>query len=194
MPFASLTNSVSTTLAALAVLVQALLALVVVLVLASLVFEGPRRLLIDIREALAGSELWAAWIVAVVATSGSLFFSQVSNFIPCELCWFQRICMYPLTVVLLVGALRRDLRAGIQFAFVLPLVGICISIYHIYIENNPSAQPSGCKVGGTTCATKWIDKFGYITIPTLAGTAFAAIIVLLAFGWWRTRRPLRGRA
>jgi disulfide bond formation protein DsbB len=185
MPFASLTNSVSVGLSTLAVVVQALLVLLGLLALASLFFDGPRRALLDLREAVFGGEIWAAWAFALVATLGSLFFSQIANFVPCELCWFQRICMYPLTVILLVAALRKDVRTGVQYAFALPIIGILIAAYHIYIENNPSAEPSGCKVGGTSCVTEWINKFGYITIPVLSITAFVAILTLLACAWWR---------
>jgi disulfide bond formation protein DsbB len=180
-----LTNAVTTALAALAVLLQALLAILALIALTSLFSDRARRLLAEIRDTLLGGEIWAAWTVALVAMCGSLYFSQVANFIPCELCWYQRIMMYPLVAILLVGALRRDVRAAVQYAFVLPIIGIGIAAYQIYIEQNPSAEPSACKVGGTSCATKWIDKFGYITIPVLSATAFAAILVLLAMAWSR---------
>jgi disulfide bond formation protein DsbB len=180
-----MTNAVSTGLATLAVLVQFALAIIAVLALASLFFDPARRALVELREMMFGGEIWAAWVVALVAMLGSLYFSQIANFVPCELCWYQRICMYPLAVILLVGALRRDVRAAVQYAFVLPIVGMLISTYHIYIEANPSAEPSACRVGGTSCATKWIDKFGYITIPVLSITASAAILTLLAFAWSR---------
>ena len=183
-----MTNAVSIGLATLAVLVQAALVIVALLALASLRFAGPRRILVEMRETMLGGELWAAWAVALASMLGSLYFSQVANFVPCELCWFQRIAMYPLVAILLVGALRRDVRAAVQYAFVLPIAGVLIATYHIYIEANPSAEPSGCRVGGTSCATKWIEKFGYITIPVLSITAFAAILVLLAFVWSRRER------
>ncbi len=182
-----MTNAVSTGLAALAVLVQAALAVIAVLALASLRSAGARRTLVEVRETMLGGELWAAWAVALVSMLGSLYFSQIANFVPCELCWYQRIAMYPLVVILLVGALRRDVRAAVQYAFVLPIIGVLIATYHIYIEATPSAEPAACRVGGTSCATKWIEKFGYITIPVLAITAFAAILTLLAFAW--SRRP-----
>jgi disulfide bond formation protein DsbB len=180
-----MTNAVSTGLATLAILLQAVLAITALLALASLFSRAARRILVEVRDTMLGGELWAAWVVALVSMLGSLYFSQIANFVPCELCWAQRICMYPLVAVLLVGALRRDVRAAVQYAFVLPIVGVLISTYHIYIEANPSAEPSGCRVGGTSCATKWIEKFGYITIPVLAITAFATILTLLAFAWSR---------
>jgi disulfide bond formation protein DsbB len=182
-----MTNAVSTGLAALAILVQIAVVLVVLLALLALFFEPARRALVELREMMFGGEIWAAWVVALVAMLGSLYFSQIANFIPCELCWYQRICIYPLSVILLVGALRRDVRAVVQYAFVLPIIGMLIATYHIYIEANPNAEPAACKVGGTSCATKWIDKFGYVTIPVLSITASAAILTLLAFAW--SRRP-----
>ncbi len=180
-----LTNAVSTALAALAVLLQILVVVVVVIALVSLVSPAARRLLAEIRDTLLGNELWIAWVIALTAMLGSLYFSELAKYVPCHLCWYQRIAIYPLSVILLVGALRRDVRSAVQYAFVFPIVGILIAIYHIYLEENPSAQPSSCKVGGTTCATKWIDKFGYITIPMLSITASAAILTLLVMAWSR---------
>jgi disulfide bond formation protein DsbB len=187
-----MTNAVSTGLAALAVLTQVVLGIVALIALSSLFFAPARRALIELRETLLGGELWAAWAFALVSTLGSLYFSQVANFVPCELCWFQRIAMYPLTIVLLVSALRGDARVGVQYGFLFPIIGILISTYHIYIEQNPSAAPKACTVGGASCVTKWIDKFGYITIPVLAITAFAAILTLLAMAWTR-REPVATR-
>jgi len=183
-----MTNAVTTGLAALAVLTEAVLGIIALIALASLVSATARKALVEVRETLLGGELWAAWVFALVSTLGSLYFSQVANFVPCELCWFQRIAMYPLTIILLVSALRRDIRAGVQYAFLFPIVGILIATYHIYIEQNPSAAPKACMVGGASCVTKWIDKFGYITIPVLSITSFAAILTLLVFAW--SRRPL----
>lgn len=185
---AGFTNAVSTALATLAVAVQVLLGVAVLLALLSLLVPRVRGAAVELRETLLGGELWLAWAVALTATLGSLFFSELAHFIPCHLCWYQRICMYPLAVILLVGALRRQVRPAVQTAFLFPIVGIGIASYHIYLEQNPGAQTSGCKVGGTTCATEWIDKFGYITIPVLSLTAFTAILVLLAVAWTR-REP-----
>lgn len=180
-----LTDAVATGLAALAVLLQVLVVAIVLLATVSLVFRPARRLLVEIRDTMLGGELWIAFAIALGATLGSLFFSEYSDFFPCRLCWFQRIFMYPLAIVLLVGALRKDVRAAVQYAFLLPIIGAGFSLYHLYIEANPEKESAGCKVGGGGCSTKWIDEFGYITIPMLALTAFAAIGVLLAFVWSR---------
>lgn len=185
-----LTDVVTLALALLAVVVQVALALLLVLAAAALFWRPARRRLAALRDGLGGSELWLAWIVALTATLGSMFFSEVSHFIPCRLCWYQRIAMYPLSVILLVSALRRDVRVAFWYAFVFPLVGAGVAIYHLYIEANPDAESTGCKIGAP-CSTKWIDKFGYITMPGLALTAFAAIFALLLLGWSRRERRER---
>ncbi len=179
-----LSDIVHPALAALAVFAQVLLAMLLVLAVLALFWAPARRLLVDLRDGLGGSELWLAWIVALVATLGSIFLSEVSHFVPCRLCWFQRIAMYPLVIVLLVSALRKDVRAAFWYSFLFPLIGAGVSIYHLYIEANPEKESAGCRIGAP-CSTKWIEEFGYITIPVLALTAFAAIFALLLMAWSR---------
>jgi disulfide bond formation protein DsbB len=133
-----------------------------------------------IRDLLWGYELWAAFVVAAIATGGSLFFSEVAHFVPCELCWYQRICMYPLSVITLLAALAGDYRIA-RYLLPLPAVGAGVAVYHMLVENGVVGQSSACFVsapGG--CATKWINEFGYITIPTLALTAFLLLAGLLS--------------
>jgi disulfide bond formation protein DsbB len=182
------TDLMATVLAALTIVLQVLLVLGALLAVAALVFAPARRLLTEIRDTLFGSELWLAWIVAMVATLGSLWFSEVADFIPCRLCWMQRIAMYPLAAVLLIAAIRRDVRGGVLYSAVFPVAGTIIAAYHLYIEANPDKESAACKISAP-CSAKWIDEFGYVTIPMLAITAFLTIAALLAFAWSR-----RGRA
>jgi disulfide bond formation protein DsbB len=173
-----MTRDIIHILAYLGLVGQILTGLLIVLVLLWLV--GLRGPLEAIRSTLWGYELWAAFIVAAIATGGSLFFSETAHFVPCELCWFQRICMYPLSGALLLLALRGDHGAA-RWLLPLPVVGAGISVYHLLVENGVVEQAKGCLIsapGG--CATKWIDELGYITIPTLALTAFVLLIVFLA--------------
>jgi disulfide bond formation protein DsbB len=183
-----MTDAVAKGLAVLAIMVQVLLAVVVVLALASLVSPRARRALVEVRETLLGGELWAAWAVALTATLGSLYFSEIAHFEPCRLCWFQRIFMYPLAILLLGMAIRRDRRNALLYALPLPVIGLAWSVYHVYIEYHPEAESQSCR-RGIPCSTKWIEELGYVTIPVLAGTAFAAIIVLLAMAHSRSRAP-----
>ena len=169
------------TIVALAVLGVVALALAGVLILVALAAAaGARGPLRALRSALWGYELWAAFVVAAIATGGSLFFSEIAHFIPCELCWFQRICMYPLSIVTLLAALAGDHRVA-RYLLPLPLVGAGVSVYHLLVENDVVKQAQGCLIsapGG--CATTWINEFGFMTIPTLALGAFALLIAFLA--------------
>jgi disulfide bond formation protein DsbB len=183
---ADATDAVSTALTAAAIVVQAMLLVVLVLAIAAIWSGRARGLLVTARDTLLGGELWVAWGVALVAVAGSLFYSEVSQFIPCRLCWFQRIGMYPLVVLLLMAAIRRDTRGGALYGLPLAIFGSIVAIYHVYIEYHPEAETAGCKIGAP-CSTKWVDKLGYITIPSLALTAFLAVIVLLLAALSRSR-------
>lgn len=167
------------TIVALAVLGVAGQALVAALIAVAVVSVWVRAPLRAVRSALWGYELWAAFVVAAIGTGGSLFFSEIAHFVPCELCWFQRICMYPLSIVTLLAAVTGEYRIA-RYLLPLPLVGAGISVYHLLVENGVAGQSSACFVsapGG--CATKWINEFGYMTIPTLTLTGFLLLVGLL---------------
>jgi disulfide bond formation protein DsbB len=172
------THDTIVALAFLGVVGQVLVATAILAGGAALVGLGaPLRAL---RTALWGYELWAAFAVSAIATGGSLFFSEVAHFVPCELCWYQRIFMYPLSIVTLLAALASDYRVA-RYLLPLPVIGAGVSVYHLLVENQVVGQSSACFVsapGG--CATKWINEFGYVTIPTLALTAFLLLIGLLS--------------
>jgi disulfide bond formation protein DsbB len=139
--------------------------------------RGPLRAL---RSWLWGYELWATFIVSALATGGSLFFSEIAHFPPCELCWYQRICMYPLSLLTLFAAWHGDFRFA-RYLLPFPVVGAGVSVYHLLVENGVIEEAQGCRIsapGG--CAAKWINEFGYMTIPTLALTAFVLLIGFLA--------------
>ena len=174
-----MTHGLIVTLAALGVLGQVLAALL--LLIGLLWLFGIRLPLRTLRRWIWGYELWLAFLVAALATGGSLFFSEVAHFVPCELCWFQRICMYPLSMTTLLMALAYDHRAS-RYLLPLPLVGAGVSTYHLLVENGVVKQTQACLLsapGG--CATKWINEFGFVTIPALALTAFALVFAALLF-------------
>jgi disulfide bond formation protein DsbB len=176
----------NTLLAALGVLGQIAIVAILVAGVAAAVSSDVRRALLGSWSALQVQALWAAWVVAAVATGGSLYFSEIAHYIPCQLCWYQRICMYPLSITLLVGAILRDRRA-VLYSMVFPVVGALVAIRHVYIENNPEAESASCRVGAP-CSAKYIDEFGYVTIPVLALTAFVLIALLLGVAWLAGRR------
>ncbi len=128
---------------------------------------------------LRGSAIWLAWVVALVATLGSLFYSEVIHFEPCRLCWFQRIAMYPMAIVLLVGAIRREYQVKF-YALPLALTGLAISVYHYLIQHFPSLEGTSCNPDNP-CSNIYVEMFGFITIPFMAGAGFILIAVLLSF-------------
>ena len=179
-----MTHDAIVTLALLGVVGQVLAGVFILVALSAI--AGVRALFDAVRAAIWGYELWAAFAVSAIATGGSLFFSEIANFIPCELCWYQRICMYPLSIITLLAAIRGDFRVA-RYLLPLPAVGACISIYHLLVENGVVAESTTCLVsapGG--CATKWINEFGYMTIPTLALTGFVLLIQLLGLAIFGT--------
>ncbi len=126
---------------------------------------------------LERSGLYIALLAAWVAMMGSLYFSEVAGYIPCTLCWYQRILMYPLAGIIAIGLLRRD--RGLPF-YILPfsLLGIGFSTYHYLLQKTDIFGTTICKVG-VPCTAIWINWLGFITIPFLALTAFI-IITLMA--------------
>ncbi len=122
--------------------------------------------------------LMIAWIQALVAMLGSLYFSEVLKFPPCVLCWYQRICIYPLVLLLAVAIGRKD-RNIIFYALPLAIIGWIISVYHnlLYYGIIPESL-APCKLG-ISCTTKYIEFFGFVTIPFLALVALTVIIVLV---------------
>jgi disulfide bond formation protein DsbB len=178
-----LTHDVIVTIAALGVAGQVLAALLLLVGLAWL--AGLRGAGETLRRLLEGYDLWLVFLVSSIATGGSLFFSEVAGFVPCELCWYQRICMYPLSIVSLLAALADDRRVA-RYLLPLPLVGAGVSVYHLLVENGVVKQSQICELsapGG--CATKWITEFGYVTIPTLALTGFALCFAFLLLATFR---------
>lgn len=174
-----MTHGIIVLIAVLGVIGQVLAALIIAG--AVLYAAGVRGPLSSMRRLVWGYELWLAFLVTAIATAGSLFFSEVAGFIPCELCWFQRIAMYPLAIITLLAAIANDYRVA-RYLLPLPLVGAGVSVYHLLVENKVVEQTNACLLsapGG--CATKWINEFGYMTIPTLALTAFILAFAFLAF-------------
>ena len=130
--------------------------------------------------------LYFGWLVALVAMLGSLYFSEIRNFVPCTLCWYQRILMYPLVVLLGIAAWNRD-RGIVKYALPMTLLGIVISGYHVLDQKIPTFGFAGACSSGVPCNIAYINYFGFVTIPVLAFTAFVLISALLviAHRWGR---------
>ncbi|MCU1455262.1 MAG: disulfide bond formation protein [Acidimicrobiales bacterium] len=118
----------------------------------------------------------AAAVVAVTATAGSLWFSEVAGLRPCRLCWFQRTEMYPLAIILAVAALRRD-RSIAWYAVPLAALGAAVSTYHYVLEWNPNLDSGSCDPLNP-CTVVYFRTFGFMSLPYMALSGFLAIMVL----------------
>ncbi|HEK9102739.1 disulfide bond formation protein B [Bacillus thuringiensis] len=120
--------------------------------------------------------LFLAWATAIIAMFGSLYFSEIRQYEPCTLCWYQRIVMYPFTVLLGIAVIRKEYWISI-YASVLSLMGGIISFYHYLIQNISFFSDNSPSCGRIPCSGKYINWFGFITIPFLALIAFIIIFL-----------------
>ena len=124
--------------------------------------------------------LFISWVIALVAMLGSLYFSEIRQFVPCTMCWYQRICMYPLVLILGIGSFQNDFNVK-KIALPLSIIGLMISTWHYLEQKVPGfAEIKPC-TQGVPCSSEYINVFGFITIPFLAGTAFLLISLILIF-------------
>ena len=129
------------------------------------------------RERLTPIALTLAWGVALLATAGSLYFSEIANYTPCTLCWYQRIAMYPLVLILGIAIVRRDIGVRI-YAIPLAAVGAAIAGYHYLLEWFPQIDTGACSAV-IPCTQVWFREFGFVSLPLLALIAFSLVIVFL---------------
>jgi disulfide bond formation protein DsbB len=133
--------------------------------------------LAGVRPRFGREALVLASLIAFVATGGSLYLSEVADFTPCRLCWVQRGFMYPLGPLLAVAAWRGGQGTRIAAAGLASL-GACVSTYHVLLERYPSLESDVCDPDNP-CTLIWVERFGYLTIPGMALSGFAAILTLL---------------
>jgi len=138
---------------------------------------GAGRWAADALDQVASDAVVLAWLVAVTATLGSLYFSEVANFTPCTLCWYQRIAMYPLAVVLGVAALRHDASVRV-YVWPLTAIGAFVAVYHYLLEWFPDLESGVCSAS-VPCDVVWFREFGFATLSYTALSGFLLIAVLL---------------
>ncbi|WP_018933710.1 disulfide oxidoreductase [Gracilibacillus lacisalsi] len=121
--------------------------------------------------------LFISWAASLMATMGSLFYSEIMKFIPCELCWYQRILMYPLVVIYGYAVYKKDIRYAFP-GLILSGIGILVSSYHYLIQKVPGLQEAGDGCGIIPCTTTYVNYFGFASIPFQALIAFLVIFVI----------------
>jgi disulfide bond formation protein DsbB len=132
----------------------------------------------DKRESL----LFVAWGASVIAMFGSLYFSEIRQFEPCELCWYQRIAMYPFVIILGIASIKKDYKISL-YSMVLSAIGGSISLYHYFLQKLNFLSDVVPACGRIPCTGQYINWFGFITIPFLALIAFIIIFVCSFLIW-----------
>ena len=137
---------------------------------------------------LGDQSIWLAWLVVLAATVGSLYYSEVAGFEPCSLCWYQRIAMYPLLVILLVGAVTRD-RFVARYALPLTIAGGALALYNYFVQLFPGIEVA-CSTE-VSCSVIDVEAFGWLTLPLMSLVGFAAVSagVLYDRAYHRLRDP-----
>ncbi len=156
--------------------------IILLLVLILAIFRNKKGFVERLWGFLKKNSLLFAFIVALVATSGSLFFSEIAHYTPCKLCWFQRIFMYPQALLLGIALIRkaRDIR---YYAIPMSVIGGVFSVVQYILQRLEVNQTCSATV---PCSTSYFYYFGYITIPMMALTGFVMIIAFV--GIQETRR------
>ncbi|MDH3973485.1 MAG: disulfide bond formation protein B [Deltaproteobacteria bacterium] len=122
--------------------------------------------------------IFISWLVAAVSTLGSLFFSEIMELTPCVLCWYQRIFLFPLAVILLVGLFPFDKKV-VRYALPLTIIGLLFTLYHclLFFGFIPEALKPCSQ--GVSCADDSMVLFGFLPIPLLSLASFLIILTLL---------------
>jgi len=122
--------------------------------------------------------IYFAWIINIVSLAGSMYFSNVMMLPPCVLCWFQRICIFPMSFILAVGFLKKD-KNVIWYALPLVCIGWIISLYHNLLYYKIIQEAISMCTSGISCTSKQIEYFGFITIPLMAYTSLTLTLICL---------------
>jgi disulfide bond formation protein DsbB len=168
---------INTGYAVLALVADALVLLIVIAFVISRTSPVARERWGRLRDGITPFALQVAWIAAVLATFGSLYLQFGEQLNPCEFCWFQRICMYPLSLLLGIAAFRGDIQVAKRYFIGLAVVGAGLAVYHYQLERVPG-EPTVCG-SAVPCNVAVINVFGFISVPFLSMAAFLLITTLL---------------
>ncbi|MFC0237351.1 disulfide oxidoreductase [Fictibacillus phosphorivorans] len=131
---------------------------------------------------MGNKPLLIAWLASIVSMVGSLFFSEVMKFVPCNFCWYQRILMYPLVILLGVAFYQQDHKVT-RYVLPLSILGIIVSGYHYALQKIPALKAFEVCTSGVPCSGQYINWLGFITIPLLAFVGFTIITICML--WMR---------
>lgn len=129
--------------------------------------------------------LYFAWLIACIGMLGSLYFSLALHIEPCPLCWYQRICLYPLTLLLAIALYKSSLEI-VPYVFPLVIIGLLLALYHIALQEFGWNLIDICGAG-PSCAEKFDTGFGKLSLPVLSAFTFLIIILFLLIAWPKKR-------
>jgi disulfide bond formation protein DsbB len=138
-------------------------------------------------ETTAWTLLFSAWLVASVSTLGALFFGEVMRLTPCVLCWYQRIFMFPLVLILPIGLFPFDWKV-VRYALPLAVLGWLFAAFHVLLIAGVIPEDIKPCTQGVPCSEKVIEWFGFVTIPLLALVAFSTIIAFTVLAQSRSSK------
>lgn len=141
-------------------------------------FSGFKQVIIFKMKLLKKNILYIAWLQSLAATLVSLYYSEIMHYSPCVLCWYQRILMYPLVVLIAVGILRKDKQLD-QYILPLSLTGLLVSFYQILLQKGLLPESVAPCAIGASCTVKYVGYFGFITIPVMSFAAFLVITICM---------------
>lgn len=170
-PFGNSVIDIFSTLA----LAGQILSVFLILILLTNFFSKKNKFSKKIVDLISQNYIVLIFVISAIAMLGSLTFSEVLNLLPCKLCWYQRIMMYPQVLISGIALVTNDFKVK-KYLLGMSIVGICISIYHILVQTFPNTLQCNDEVA--KCSAKEFATFGYITIPVMAFTAFLMIILV----------------
>lgn len=154
-----------------------LIILVILAILSDLIFKT--KYITLSAQRLAPNAYHLIFLISLIATLGSLFYSEVAKYTPCVLCWYQRIFMYPQTLIVYLATIRNE-RVLTPYLLLMNVVGGIIALYHYIIQVSPKLSILPCELAGKVSCTKAFSfHYGYITIPMMALTAFTLNLIIL---------------
>lgn len=160
--------------------ILATLSIAVVFAALFLIMAGELRPMYRLREVVANHAQKGVVAVAGIAMAASLYYSEYVGFIPCEFCWYQRIVMYPLAVITGVALVTRT-RVASRYVVTLAVIGLGLSTYHYQLQLFPN-QAQMCSEG-VSCAGRYVEEYGFVSIPFMAGCGFLTILLLEVAEW-----------
>ncbi len=141
----------------------------------------------DSSQGAAWALVFVSWLIACVSTLGSLFFSEIMHVQPCVLCWYQRICMYPLVLILPIGLFPFDRRL-VRYAAPLSALGLLIAVFHLLLVAGYIPESIKPCTQGVPCSEVHVQWFGFVTIPLLSALSFLLITALLLLSHRRSAK------